>query len=209
MPSQEAVNQMLELATQSSQGVTHFEDTDNEVFRVLGQEHPGRVRACGRFKIITTYFKDNRRDKDIARNAEIQELRTEMSHVWIEMTEMRAAMNRGGSYAAYQARHHASPDTVNAPIERMGGSYVDMSPSQPPPLSEGSPYLIASMQPNNIVARGRVINPGEAGMIIHNVPLAHSICSVSIDHVIDSSAPLSIFVDKCYTIGQTIEYIVP
>ncbi|PKA63594.1 hypothetical protein AXF42_Ash005489 [Apostasia shenzhenica] len=209
MPSQEAANQILELATQSSQGVTHFEGRDDEVSRVLGQEHPGRVRAGGRFETITTYFKDNRRGKGIARNAEIQELRTEMSRVWAEMAKMRAAMNRWGSYGAYQASHHASPDTVNAPIRSMGGSDVDMSPSQPPPLSEGSPCLIASMQPNNIVARGRVINPGGSGVIVHNVPLGHGICSVSIDHVIDSSAPLSFPINECYTIGQAIEYIVP
>ncbi|PKA63793.1 hypothetical protein AXF42_Ash004802 [Apostasia shenzhenica] len=209
MPSQEAVNQMLELATQSSQGVTHFEGRDDEVSRVLGQEHPIRVRTGERFETITTYFKDNRRGKGIARNAEIQELRTEMRRVWAEMTKMRAAMNRGGSYEAYQASHQASPDTVNAPIRSMGGSDVDMSPSQPPPLSEGSPCLIASMQPNNIIARRRVINPGGSGVIVHNVLLGHGIYSVSIDHVIDSSVSLPFPVDECYTIGQAIEYIVP
>ncbi|PKA60574.1 hypothetical protein AXF42_Ash019467 [Apostasia shenzhenica] len=57
---------------------------------------------------------------------------------------------------------------------------------------------------NNIVARGRVINPGGSGVIVHNVPLGHDICSVSIDHVIDSSAPLSFPVDECYIIGYLI-----
>ncbi|PKA58046.1 hypothetical protein AXF42_Ash019272 [Apostasia shenzhenica] len=84
-------------------------------------------------------------------------------------------------------------------------SDVDMSPSQPPSLSEGSPCLIASMQPNNIVALGRVINPGGSGVIVHNVPLGHGICSVSIDHVIDSSAPLPFPIDECYTIGYLID----
>ncbi|PKA56314.1 hypothetical protein AXF42_Ash011244 [Apostasia shenzhenica] len=132
-----------------------------------------------------------------------------MSRVWAEITEMRAAMNRGGNYGVYQVSHRISPNTVNALIPSMGGSYVDMSSSKPPPLFEGSSCLIASMQPNNIVARGTVINSGGSDVIVHNVLLGHGICSISIDHVIDSYASLSFPINEYYTIRQAIEYIVP
>ncbi|KAK8945630.1 hypothetical protein KSP40_PGU013237 [Platanthera guangdongensis] len=53
-----------ELSSQESQSAeTVSQGRDDILASVLGQEHPGRVRAGGKFSTITSFFKNNRRSR--------------------------------------------------------------------------------------------------------------------------------------------------